>query len=162
MLVPLLLIPISKLLKIPYGEITDFSVPQGCVILASMKVSCLLTGCCGGICLNPATQVYFPSQIVEMVVSLLIGAFVIYLDSQKLLKGKLYGVYLLLYGLLRFALNFMRDGLTPFVWFIPAGHFWSLVSMGFGIAWIMLLNPQNIQKIKSILNKNKNRQEDEI
>lgn len=155
LLVPALLFPISKLLKIPYEEFTDYSVPQGCVMLASMKISCFMTGCCGGICLNPATGIYFPSQIAEMIVSLLIAAFVMYLDGQKLLKGRLYGVYFLVYGITRFALNFLREGISPFIWFIPAGHFWSLISIGLGITWILFY-----ERLKQI--KNKNRQEDEI
>ena len=144
-LVPVLLYPASKLLKMPYGEITDYIVPQGCIMLASMKVSCLITGCCGGICLNPLTQVYFPSQLIEMIVALLIAIFIIYLDSLKLLKGRLCGAYLLLYGILRFVLNFLRDGLTPFVWIIPAGHFWSLISIAAGIAWFLLYKEKEPQ-----------------
>ena len=144
-LVPVLLYPFSKLLKMPYGKITDYIVPQGCIMLASMKVSCLVTGCCGGICLNPFTQMYFPSQLVEMIIALLIAVFIIYLDHLKLLKGRLCGAYLLLYGILRFVLNFLRDGLTPFVWIIPAGHFWSLISIAAGIAWFLLYKEKEPQ-----------------
>ena len=145
LLIPVLLLPAAKLLKMPYGTLTDFSVPQICIMLAVMKVHCLISDCCGGICLsNPdaANPIYFPSQIAEMIVALAIGAFVLYLDSQKLFKGRLYGVYFLVYGILRFSLNFLRRGLTPFVWFIPAGHFWSLISIGLGIAWILLYKPK--------------------
>ena len=145
LLIPVLLLPAAKLLKVSYGILTDFSVPQICLMLAVMKVHCFISDCCGGICLsNPgaANPIYFPSQIAEIIVSMLIATLILYLDSRKLFKGRLYGVYFLVYGILRFALNFLRRGLTPFVWFIPAGHFWSLISIGLGIAWILLYKPK--------------------
>lgn len=138
LLIPALLFPASKLIKISYGKITDYSVPQICLMLAVMKIHCFVSGCCGGICLNPEKNVFFPSQIAELIVSLLIAALILYMDSQKWFKGKLYGVYFLVYGVLRFALNFLRIGISPFVWIIPAGHFWSLISIALGIAWILL------------------------
>ena len=143
LLIPILLIPTAWLLRIPYGAITDYSVPQICIMLAVMKVGCLIGGCCGGIALytSPAGNVvHFPSQIAEMLLALLMAIFILYLDSQKLMKNRIYGVYFLAYGILRFGLNFLRDGIKPFVWIIPAGHFWSLISIGLGIAWILLYN----------------------
>ena len=77
-----------------------------------------------------------------------------YMDSQKWFKGRLYGVYFLIYGVLRFALNFLRRGTTPFVWIIPAGHFWSLISIGLGITWILLYRskePQTPKKEEQIV-----------
>ena len=152
LLIPALLILAAIFLKIPYGELTDFSVPQICLMLAVMKVHCFVSGCCGGICLytpEVGDPVYFPSQIVESILALAMAAFILYLDSQKLFKGRLYGVYFLAYGILRFALNFLRIGIKPFVWFIPAGHFWSLISIGLGIAWILLLKPKVVQETES-------------
>ncbi len=163
LLIPVLLIPAALLLKIPYGEITDYSVPQICLMLAVMKIHCFVSGCCGGICLNAEKEIYFPSQIAELIVSLLIAALILYMDSQKWLKGRLYGVYFLIYGVLRFTLNFLRIGIKPFIWIIPAGHFWSIISIILGILWIMFLSPENVAKIKSNFKiKNKNRQEDEL
>lgn len=143
LLIPVLLIPTAWLLRVPYGKITDYAVPQICIMLSVMKVSCFITGCCGGIALytSPAGDiVHFPSQIVELVVSLLICALILYLDKRRVLENRLYGVYFLVYGILRFGLNFLRDGIKPFVWIVPAGHFWSLISIGLGIAWILLYN----------------------
>jgi len=139
LLIPVLLYPVSKLLRIPYGKITDYAVPQICIMLASMKVSCFITGCCGGICLNSETGVYFPSQIVEMIVAFAIMALVLFLDYKKKLNNALYGLFFLVYGVTRGILNFFRDGIKPFVWVIPAGHFWSIISIILGLIWIMVV-----------------------
>lgn len=152
LLIPILMFPTALLMKISFGEISDYSVPQICIMLAVMKVHCFVSGCCGGICLyapEVGTPIYFPSQIAELILSLLIGALVLYLDSQKWLKGRLYGVYFLVYGILRFALNFLRIGIKPFVWFIPSGHFWSLISIGLGIAWILLYKSKITSKTQT-------------
>lgn len=143
LLIPVLLIPTAYLLKIPYGKITDCSVPQICIMLAVMKVNCLVSGCCGGIALYTSQigdAVHFPSQTVELAVSLLICAFILHLDERRILVNRFYGVYFVIYGILRFGLNFLRDGIKPFVWIIPAGHFWSIVSIILGAAWILFYN----------------------
>ena len=137
LLIPVLLIPTAYLLKIPYGKITDCSVPQICIMLAVMKVGCFVSGCCGGITIAGGTA-RFPSQIAEMLVAIALAVVIILLDSQGYMENRLYGVYFLTYGILRFGLNFLRDGIKPFVWIIPAGHFWSIISIALGVAWIVI------------------------
>lgn len=141
LLIPVLLFPIGKLLKIPYGKITDCAVPQIFIMLAVMKVHCFVSGCCGGICLFTAengVDVHFPSQIVEVVIALAITAVALYMSHEHMFDDRLYAVFFIVYGSLRFVLNFFRDGIKPFLWFIPAGHLWSIVSIGIGISWLWI------------------------
>ena len=141
LLIPICMIPISLLLKMPYRKALDYSVPQICSMLACMKVSCFLTGCCGGILLYTTAEgkeVFFPSQIVEIFVALIILAFILFLDTKKIFNNSLYGVFFLVYGFLRLILNFFRGGIEPFVWILPAGHLWSIVSILIGVCWICI------------------------
>ena len=144
LLIPVLLIPTAWLLRVPYGAITDYSVPQICIMLAVMKVHCFISGCCGGIMIAGGAA-RFPSQIAEMLVAIALAIVIILLDNQGYMENRLYGIYFLTYGILRFGLNFLRDGIKPFVWFIPAGHFWSIISICLGIAWILLCKPKGVE-----------------
>lgn len=148
LLIPLLLILISLVLRMPYAKLADFSVPQICIMLAVMKVNCFNSGCCGGIQIfaeTSETMIFFPSQIVEMINALILMVVIIIIDKKIKYHGSLYGIFMILYGITRFILNFFRSGLTPFVWEIPAGHFWSIVSIAIGIIWVVVAHRKRIE-----------------
>ena len=46
---------------------------------------------------------------------------------------------MIIYGICRFALNFMRADLSIFLLGMPAGHFWSVVSVIVGAVWLYKL-----------------------
>ena len=135
--IPFLMIP-ALLLRVPFLELMDLCAPAECLMLAFMKLDCLANNCCIGKYL-PTLDFQFPSQIVEMVTILLIMLVLMRLEKSPREKGRLYGWYLILYGTTRFALNWFRYGLTPFVWILPAGNFWSLVAIAAGALWLALV-----------------------
>lgn len=138
MLIPLLMLPVSAVLRIKYSKFLDFAVPQICAMLVSMKVHCFVSGCCSGVYLYTTSvgkEVFFPSQMVEMILSLVLMCLFIYLENRNLFHGICYPCYFIIYGICRLILNFFRAGTTPFVWIIPAGQFWSLVVIIIGLAW---------------------------
>ena len=134
--IPLLLLP-ALLLRIRYSTLMDLCAPAECLMLAFMKVDCLVSDCCIGKYL-PALEIQFPSQIVEMLTILVIMLILLQQERSGNNKGKLYGYYLIFYGVTRFVLNWFRYGLTPFVWILPAGNFWSIVAVIAGIFWLLL------------------------
>lgn len=140
-LIPLWFYPVSRFMKVPYGALVDQCAPSICVMLAIMKIQCLLTGCCKGRVLyeNAAGEaIRFPSQIVELVTALALMVVLIYLMKKTMYHGRIYPLFMLLYGASRFILNLLRET-TPFVWLLPAGNFWSLVAITIGIMWLMLI-----------------------
>ena len=52
-------------------------------------------------------------------------------------KGCIYYWYMILYGISRFILNLFRET-TPFIWILPAGNFWALISTILGIALLLI------------------------
>lgn len=132
--VPVLMLP-ACLLRVPYGRIMDLCAPAECLMLAFMKVDCMLSGCCIGKYL-PTLGFQFPSQVIEMLVALVIMSLLIWIERRPLQRNTLYGHYLIFYGATRFVLNWFRYGVKPFVWVLPAGNFWSLVAIAFGAVWL--------------------------
>ena len=136
-LVPLMFIPVAKLMKIPYGEILDFCAPAECIMLVIMKYRCLMDGCCGGITYNiDGRIIVFPSQIAELINALLIMAVLMVMGILKKQTGKLYGWYLFIYGATRFVLNLFREDTSPLLMGLPAGNLWSLFAIAIGFLWI--------------------------
>jgi len=146
--VPVIMLP-ALLIKIPYGTLMDLCAPAESLMLAFMKVDCLVAGCCIGKYL-PNLGFQFPSQLIEMVVTIIIMAVLIKIEKNPKNKNTIYAWYLILYGVTRFILNWFRYGVKPFVWVLPAGNFWSLVAIAVGIVWLLI-----VKRIKCAKKDNK-------
>jgi len=141
-LVPVVFIFISLLLRIPYGEIMDLCAVGECIMLALMKVHCILGGCCIGRVLYTAddgTAVRFPSREVELVVALILFAVLLRWALKKKHSGQLYAWYLLLYGSTRFVLNIFREAWVVKTTLLPIGNIWSLIAIAIGTLWLAMV-----------------------
>lgn len=130
----------ALLLHTKVSGLLDLCAPAECVMLAVLKVQCFLAGCCGGRCLwytKNGTMVTFPSQIVEFCNALLLMVVLLRLMRRDTMHGRIYPMYLLLYGITRFCLNLLRET-TPFLLGLPAGNFWSLIAIFIGGVWLWL------------------------
>ena len=142
LLMPLFCVIVAILFHIPYLDLMDMCGAAAGGMLAVMRLQCVYFGCCNGIeiSLSDSVAFAFPSPIVELVTVLVLMCIVIYLGKYEKYQGKLYPIYLILYGSTRFVLNWFRSGNEPFVWILPPGNFWSLVAIAIGILWVMLMN----------------------
>ena len=138
-LTPVIMTFWALVIKSPIGAILDMCAPAECIMLALMKVRCLIYKCCGGrvIFSSKTCEVRFPSQIVEMITSIIIMVVLIKVIKKKNHENQIYAWYMILYGITRFILNILRDT-KPFIWIIPAGNFWALISVILGILWLTL------------------------
>lgn len=148
LLVPVLILP-AMLMRLSYKDILNLCAPAECLMLAIMKIDCLTSGCCIGRYL-PSLGFQFPSQIVEMFFGLLIMT-VLLLVEVKRRDAHLYAWYLVLYGSTRFLLNGFRYGLKPFVWILPNGHFWALISVLIGLVWLLCVKIVKAKRAESKL-----------
>lgn len=131
--------PLAKLLKIPFSILSDMCASPGCIMLAGMRVKCYMDDCCGGMMLYKDAEgvaVYFPNQLVEMGIGLILMALFLMMFRKEKFQGTIYGWFLLLYGSARFVLNFFRWNLKPFLWIIPAGTLWSVIAVIIGVIWL--------------------------
>ena len=149
-LVPVLFALAARLLSLNYQWLTDLSAPAECMMLAVMKVQCLIYGCCGGktFCLPNGMEFVFPSQIVELVNALVIAVVLIWMSQKEKHRGTLYPWYMVIYGASRFVLNLLRGGTTPFAFGLPAGNVWSLVAIISGILWLIIASRRKTKQEK--------------
>ena len=136
--IPVLFIPFSFLIKEKYGELLDYCAPSVCIMLAINKINCIRTGCCKGMVLHTlddGSVTRFPSQVVELLTALAIAALLMFFIKKCRFSSIIYPVFLLIYGVLRFGLNLLRET-TPFALGLPAGNFWSIIAILIGGAWL--------------------------
>ena len=82
------------------------------------RIGCLTAGCCGGLpyqgwcALHGADGVSrYPTQAIEIMFQFTVGLLFILLLKRQILFGRLFSLYLILYGAFRFMTEFIRD--TP-------------------------------------------------
>lgn len=138
-LVPVIMWLVAKALKLPYGQLLDICAPAGCIMLAVLKIKCRIDGCCGGrfFPLKNGELIRFPSQIVESVVGLLLALILILINKKGTQQGRIYALYLIFYGIVRFVLSFLRYP-HPWIGVFPAGAFWSLIAIALGILTLLV------------------------
>lgn len=154
---PLTFFLVSKLLKIPYLHSLDYCATAGCLILAVLKVDCMIGGCCKGITLyvkQNGNSVRFPSQAGEFVLALILSAYLLMKSKKIENRGKIYPLALVLYGAQRFVLNLLRDdwGRTKELkLLIPLGCIWSCIAIIVGAIWLAI--PKRKHFIKRIISR---------
>lgn len=139
---PVIFLPISKILKVPTTCMMDFISLPGLIMFSVMKFNCSISGCCGGRLLwiaENGKEVYFPSPIVESVTTVLLVCVLLIFEHKQKTNNKLYPISLISYGILRFILNFFRQQEEPFFLGLQKGNIWALLAIIIGILWIFIL-----------------------
>lgn len=140
---PVLVWPLAFVFRIKLFEFLGYVTPPGMAMLALYKYNCYLDGCCGGKVLYYSAEgipTYFPSQIAEMVCAVLVMILLLLVERNKKNKNIIYPMCLIIYGIMRFVLNFFRWEHSVFVFGLSAGHFWSIVSVFFGFVMSIVLS----------------------
>lgn len=139
-LVPVVFLLAAPALRLTYELITDLCAVGECIMLALMKVHCILGGCCIGralFTLADGTHIRFPSREVEMVVALCLFVLLFRWGLRGKNRGRLYPWFLVLYGSTRFVLNIFREAWVTRTMLLPFGNIWSLVATAIGMVWLL-------------------------
>lgn len=145
--VPVLFIPVARLLGIRYDLLMDLCAPAECVMLAIMKVQCYLTNCCVGVRIISGGKEYvFPSQIAELFNGLIICVILLCMSRKYKNRGRIFPMYMVIYGVTRFILNLFRQGGTARILGLPLGNFWSLVSIAIGVVWLIWVGKKTVKE----------------
>lgn len=139
-LVPVVFALFTLPFKLSYGQIMDLCAPAECIMLAIMKIQCLIHGCCAGRVLFVTTQgqeIIFPSQIVEFINALIICYFLMQDARNKERYNTLFPRYMVIYGITRFFLNLLRAETEAFLFGLPVGNIWSFITVLIGFAWLL-------------------------
>ena len=115
-----------------------------CVIIALMFVrcNCIVSGCCQGKMITN-TDMLWPTRQAEITFwALLLGVF-LYKKNKAYIKGTLYPLMLMLYGIFRFLIEFLRDEKNVLSIF-HFGHVWAVLAFITGSTIYFLLTERNV------------------
>ena len=116
------------------------------------RIGCLLAGCCYGMEYTGPFAVYyknsiagaqpkigyFPVQILEAIINIGICLFLIYIQKKVKLKFELLSTYIILYGILRFFIEFLRGDIGRGIYYVLSTSQWiSLVMILTGSLYIL-------------------------
>ncbi len=136
LLMPLFLYPPVKYLAGDFRLITDTFAPGAFLILGCSKIGCAIYGCCYGIPFEHGVStpfenhLCFPVQLFESVLCfILFAAVYLLLTKNRLKKGTVYPVSLILYGIVRFLVEFLRYYPEAEKTYFFGINFWQAVSV---------------------------------
>ena len=142
----------SRMLRARPSDGLDLCAVGVCFSGILMKLNCMRIGCCGGRFLfrTGRRYVFFPSQPAEALYFLILAVWLTVLILKGKRRGLAYPCFMVAYGFGRFFLNLLRRT-TPFLWILPVGNVWSLVSLAVGLAWLRMAKRKadtgNVRKV---------------
>lgn len=155
----------SKQFKISFKELLLILLPVVPLIHSIGRIGCLCAGCCYGMeyhgfgaitfhdsLLAPNDVPLFPMQVLEAICNFII--FIVLLVTYKKFLGtyKTVGLYLVLYSIVRFTLEFFRGDLIRGIYFSLSTSQWiSIVLFIIGIA-IFVRESKNLTKSDRSIN----------
>ena len=135
---PIFLMPISKIIFNKNLLIMDFASIGILIELAFYRIGCYISGCCGGIEISGFGA--FPVQIIELVFDLLISTILLIIALRKnQFNNFLFSYVYILYGILRFILEFLRIR-ENILFAFSISHFLSIITIIIGLTIIIVTN----------------------
>lgn len=136
---PLVAFLIARFDKKRFALILDYCTPFELTLLICVRVGCFLSGCCGATTIwRDTTPVVLPVQLFEVLFDILIFELCIKVKRSRGADGRMYPMFMMVYGIVRFMLEFLRNTPKEVLGF-SNGQIFSVVSFIVGLAmftWI--------------------------
>lgn len=137
-LIPLLMPLVGLLFRLKPKQTLDICGPCVAIMIGCMRVNCFLSGCCGGweMCIGDFCFAW-PTQALDSFGDFAIMAWLLKTEKEKPQSGKLYPMFMVLYSIMRFFLEFLRD--TPKDWlYLSHGQWFALLAIVIGFIWLLI------------------------
>lgn len=129
-------------------KIIDLAIPSLPLAQGFGRIGCFLAGCCYGretslpigvvfpnvpLSLAPIGLHIIPTQIYSSVFDFALAAFLLWYDKKERKSGRLFSMYLIIYSIGRFFVEFLRDDVRGTIGFLSTSQFISLFIIVLGI-----------------------------
>lgn len=141
-------------------NILDITVPGVAIAQGFGRVGCFLAGCCYGApthshygvvfptnSLAPSDVRLYPTQVYSSIFDFILGFILLWYLKKKNKDGKVAGLYLILYSVGRFIIEFLRNDPRGSVGVLSTSQFIAIFTFIFGI---MIFNIHSFRKNKGI------------
>lgn len=144
---PILIYFPVKYLAGDFSLVTDIFAPGTYLLLGFSKIGCAVYGCCYGIECSFGVKTpfeehtVFPVQILESVLCFLLFVIMYFIVTKKKhRKGTVYPLALILYGVMRFFVEFLRYYTQAERTYFFGMNFWqmfSVITVAVGVLWFI-------------------------
>ena len=127
-------------------EMIDMTVPGLAIAQGFGRIGCFLAGCCYGAettlpigvefppnSLGPTGIHVHPTQIYSSIFDFLLGFFLLYYSKKERKNGKVVGLYLIIYSIGRFLVEFLRNDPRGSVGALSTSQFIAIFTLVLGI-----------------------------
>ena len=143
---PLMYFVYAKIKNIPLSIVFDvFSIALASTLFFA-RLNCLHAGCCQGIIMD-SNGIRWPAREIDLLAHLLFIIFAAPRIISNQSKGKLYPYYMIIYGLTRFANEWLRENESSSP--IHIAHIWSIVSFVIGTTFIIIIHSKQKGGVKN-------------
>lgn len=131
---PLFYFVFAKITKNKIRDCFDLFTPCLIATLLFARLNCLISGCCIGKQIA-GTGIRYPTRSIELLGNAVFLGVALSFFCKGRMKGLLYPLYMVEYGILRFVLEWFRD--SPSGSPLHLAHLWSLASVFFGLLFLI-------------------------
>ncbi len=137
----------------------DLIMPSVALAQGIGRIGCFLAGCCYGKQCSPSWGIVFdssvfapngvpliPTQLIMSAGDLIIAAVLMLFARKNATAGKVSALYMILYGIGRFSVEFLRDDPRGSVGFLSTSQFISLFIVAAGLLLLLYLNKKISRK----------------
>lgn len=125
---------IARLTKRDPALVVDIMGVCGTIGLFSVRINCLIAGCCKGVLIMSEGIVRWPLVELEMLLCAVLCIIFWNKVYRRQTKGTAYPIIIMVYSVFRFIIEWVREEYTGQIWIFHLAHIWALVSIiGSGI-----------------------------
>lgn len=142
------------LAKLPVIKLFDLAAPSISLAYGITRIGCFLNGCCRGISTNlffgvkfpDSATIVHPTQLYSSLASFLICIVLLLYEKRKRFEGEVFLLYLLLYSIYRFIVEFFRKDMIVFIGGLTYGQVGSILIGTGALLLILFLKPNKSEK----------------
>lgn len=136
-------------------DLLDSVVPAVAIAQGFGRIGCFLAGCCYGaettlpigvvfpndeLSFAPSGVHLHPTQIYSSIFDFILGAFLLYYFKRGKVKGRTFSLYIILYSIGRFSIEFLRNDPRGSVGILSTSQFIAIFTLVFGIIAFYIVN----------------------
>lgn len=140
----------AKLFKRNTADVFDVFTVCMVFTLLLARLNCIFEGCCLGLPIPFVEGARWPTREAEMVLYIVFLILFAKKAGKKVCKGTIYPIYMIWYGVFRFAVEWLRE-VKYYVGIFHISHIWAILSTVVGVCiylYITKKNKGNSKKIK--------------
>lgn len=139
---------IAKWTKRDPALVVDIMGVCATIGLFSVRINCLIAGCCKGVLITPNGTARWPLVELEMLLCVVLCLYFWNKVYTRKTNGTAYPIIILLYGVFRFIIEWVREEYTGHIWVFHLAHIWSLLAIIGSVIAIWLIKRHNMKNNK--------------